>query len=152
RRPPVRDRPRGARAARAAGRGRPDDARHRRPRAAELRVRRRRLLDEHARGARGARRLMATQLADGVRITDSALSQIVVLAAESVDGARVRRPKRRVEIDVEGGQARVELELVARYGSSLQEVGRDVQERVAAGLGTMCGLEPTVDVAVEELE
>jgi uncharacterized alkaline shock family protein YloU len=96
---------------------------------------------------------VATELADGVRITDTALSQIVVQAAESVGGARVRRPKRRVEIVVEGRAARVELELAARYGSSLQEVGRAVQERVAEALRTMCGLEPeAIEVAIEELE
>jgi uncharacterized alkaline shock family protein YloU len=95
---------------------------------------------------------VATELAPGVRITDTALSQIVTTAAESVDGARVRRPKRRVEIAVDGGTARVELELTARYGSSLQELGRGVQEQVADALRTMCGLEPTaIDVSIEEL-
>ena len=39
---------------------------------------------------------MATELAPGVRVTESALSQVVVHAAESVAGVRVRRPKRRV--------------------------------------------------------
>jgi uncharacterized alkaline shock family protein YloU len=96
---------------------------------------------------------MAAELAPGVRVTDSALSRIVVHAAESVAGARVRRPRRRVEIEVDGGRARVELELVAQYGSTLTEVGREVQERVADALRTMTGLEPAaVDVAIEELE
>jgi uncharacterized alkaline shock family protein YloU len=96
---------------------------------------------------------MATELAPGVRITDGALSQIVILAAESVEGARVRRPKRRVDIAVEGRTAHVELQLAARYGSRLQEVGRAVQERVADALRTMCSLEPAaIDVSVEELE
>jgi uncharacterized alkaline shock family protein YloU len=95
---------------------------------------------------------MATELAPGVRITDTALSQIVTTAAESVDGARVRRPKRRVEIAVADGSARVELELIAPFGAPLQELGGAVQERVAAALRTMCGLEPAaIDVSVEEL-
>jgi uncharacterized alkaline shock family protein YloU len=95
---------------------------------------------------------MATELAPGVRITDSALSHIVTTAAESVEGARVRRPRRRVEIAVDGGSARVELELVAPFGSPLQELGRGVQEQVAAALRTMCGLESAaVDVSIEEL-
>jgi uncharacterized alkaline shock family protein YloU len=95
---------------------------------------------------------MATELAAGVRITDAALSQIVTAAAESVEGARVRRPKRRVEIAVEGGSARVELELTAPFGAPLHELGRSVQERVADALRTMCGLEPAaIDVSVEEL-
>jgi uncharacterized alkaline shock family protein YloU len=96
---------------------------------------------------------MAAELAPGVRITDGALSQIVILAAESVEGARVRRPKRRVDVVVDGRTAHVELQLAARYGSRLQEVGRAVQERVADALRTMCALEPTaIDVSVEELE
>jgi uncharacterized alkaline shock family protein YloU len=95
---------------------------------------------------------MATDLAPGVRITDTALSQIVTTAAESVEGARVRRPKRRVEIAVEDGRARVELELVAPFGIPLQELGRAVQHQVADALRTMCGLEPVaIDVSVEEL-
>lgn len=96
---------------------------------------------------------MAVELAGGVRVTDGALSQIVVQAAESVDGARVRRPRRRVEVEVEGRSVRVELELVARFGAPLDELGRAVQERVAEALRTMCALEPfAVDVAIEELE
>jgi uncharacterized alkaline shock family protein YloU len=96
---------------------------------------------------------MATELAPGVRITDTALSQLVTSAAESVDGARVRRPRRRVEITIADGQARVELELVARHGRPLQELGRAVQERVADALRTMCGLDPAgIDVSIEELE
>ncbi len=96
---------------------------------------------------------LVPDLGPGVRITGAALAQIVTTAADSVEGARVRRPKRRVEILVEGRQARVELELAARYGASLQEVGRSVQVEVAAALRTMCGLEPaSIDVSIEELE
>jgi uncharacterized alkaline shock family protein YloU len=96
---------------------------------------------------------MATELAPGVRITDTALSQLVTTAAESVDGARVRRPRRRVEIAVEDGRARVELELVVQHGRPLQELARAVQERVADALRTICGLEPAgIDVSIEELE
>jgi uncharacterized alkaline shock family protein YloU len=96
---------------------------------------------------------MATELAPGVRITDTALSQLVTTAAESVDGARVRRPRRRVEIAVEDGRARVELELVVQHGRPLQELARGVQERVADALRTICGLEPAgIDVSIEELE
>jgi uncharacterized alkaline shock family protein YloU len=95
---------------------------------------------------------MATELGPGVRITDTALSQIVTTAAESVDGARVRRPRRRVEIAVEDGRARVELELVAGDGRPLHELGRAVQEQVADALRTMCGLDPArIDVSIEEL-
>ena len=91
-------------------------------------------------------------LAPGVKVTDSAVAQIVVRAAESVEGARVRRPKRHLDVEIDGGSARVELELAVDYGKVLPDVARDVQERVAASLGTMCGVTVTaVDVFVEEL-
>jgi uncharacterized alkaline shock family protein YloU len=88
-----------------------------------------------------------------VRITDAALTQIVVRAAESVPGARVRRPRRRLDISIDDSRARVELELAVSYGNVLPELAREVQERVAAALTTMCGVDVTaVDVSVEELE
>ena len=96
---------------------------------------------------------MAHELAAGVTVSDAALQQIVVHAAGSVDGARVRRPRRGLEIGVADGRARVELELTARYDTVLPELARAVQERVAEALRTMCGLEPAaVDVTIEELE
>jgi uncharacterized alkaline shock family protein YloU len=50
-------------------------------------------------------------------------------------------------------RTRVGLELTVAYGRVLPEVAHDVQERVAAALGTMCGVNVTaVDVSVEELE
>jgi uncharacterized alkaline shock family protein YloU len=91
-------------------------------------------------------------LAPGIRVTDSALTQIVVRAAEREDGVRVRRPRRHLDIDVADGNAHVELELAVTYGNVLPEVARAVQERVAAALGTMCEVNVTaVDVSIEEL-
>jgi uncharacterized alkaline shock family protein YloU len=91
-------------------------------------------------------------LAPGVKLTDSALTQIVVRAAEGVEGVRVRRPRRRLSVEREDGRARVELELAIVYGTIVPEAARDVQARVAAAVGTMCGVDVTaVDVAVEEL-
>jgi uncharacterized alkaline shock family protein YloU len=93
-----------------------------------------------------------SQEGGSVSISDATLAQIVVQAAEAVEGARVRRPKRGLEIAVDGGRARVALELAAPYGAVLPELGRAVQEQVAGALRTMCGLAPaTVDVAIEEL-
>ena len=95
---------------------------------------------------------MAQRLADGVTISDATLAQIVVQAAESVEGARVRRPRRGLEVAVDGGRAHARLELAVPYGALIPELGLAVQERVAAALRTMCELEPdAVDVAVEEL-
>jgi len=91
-------------------------------------------------------------LAPGVKVTDSALTQIVVRAAEQVVGVRVRRPRRHLDVEVADGSARVALELAVTYGSVLPEVARGVQERVADALGTMCDVTVTGgDVASEEL-
>jgi uncharacterized alkaline shock family protein YloU len=88
-----------------------------------------------------------------ITITPAALSQVVLQAAEATDGARVRRPRRGLEIVVAEGHARVELELAARYGTILPAVAREVQERVAGALEGMCGLVVDgVDVSVEELD
>ena len=94
---------------------------------------------------------MTWTLADGVSISDATLQSIVVQAAESVEGARVRRPKRGLEVAVADGSARVQLELAVPYGAILQETGRAVQESVAGALRDMCGLPAAVDVSIEEL-
>ena len=88
-----------------------------------------------------------------ILVTSAALAQMVVQAAEAVDGARVRRPRRGLEIDVDKGAVRVELELAAQLGLVLPELAQEVQERVAAALVEMCGLDvQRVDVSIEELE
>ena len=92
-------------------------------------------------------------LAPGVKVTEGALTQIVVRAAEAVEGARVRRPRRKVEVAIENGRARVDLELAVAYGKVLPEVARDVQREVADALTRMCEVAvDAVDVSVEELE
>ena len=96
---------------------------------------------------------MPVEVAPGVTVSDATLTQIVVQAAESVGGARVRRPRRGLEVQVEDGRARVEVELAAqlRLGAA---GGRP--RRPGAGRGRAAddaGLEPAaVDVAIEELE
>jgi uncharacterized alkaline shock family protein YloU len=88
-----------------------------------------------------------------ITLTDAALTTIIVQSAESVDGARVRRARRKVGIELEGMRARVELELAVAYGDVLPDVAQDVQVRVTDALTRMCGLEVTaVDVTVEELD
>jgi uncharacterized alkaline shock family protein YloU len=87
-----------------------------------------------------------------VTVTPAALARLVISAAEAVDGAEVRRGRRRLDIDVRDGEARVRLELGARYGVVLPELARSVQQRVADALGTMCGVNvEAVDVSVEEI-
>jgi uncharacterized alkaline shock family protein YloU len=91
--------------------------------------------------------------AGAIRIEGDALAGLVVTAAELVDGARVRRPKRGLEVQVDGGSARVELEVAARYGVPLAELGEAVQRSVAQALERSSGLAVSaVDVLVVELE
>jgi uncharacterized alkaline shock family protein YloU len=92
-------------------------------------------------------------LAPDVKVTDGALTQIVVRAVDGVEGVRVRRPRRKIEIVVADGHVRVDLELAVEYGQVLPEVARDVQREVADALGRMCDFTvDAVDVSVEELE
>jgi uncharacterized alkaline shock family protein YloU len=91
-------------------------------------------------------------LAPNVKVTDNALTQVIVRAAEGVEGAHVRRPRRKVDVEIENGRARVDLGLTVDYGKVLPEVARDVQAEVADALGRMCDLAvDAVDVSVEEL-
>lgn len=88
-----------------------------------------------------------------IEISPGALTQVVVQAAELAAGGRVRRPRRGLEIAIENGHARVELELAARFGVVLPDLARDVQAHVADALHTMCGLSvDAVDVSVEEID
>jgi uncharacterized alkaline shock family protein YloU len=88
-----------------------------------------------------------------IRIEGDALSALVVAAAELVDGARVRRPRRGLDVSVTGGRARIELELAARYDVVLPVLGRAVQTSVADALRASAGLEvEAVDVSIEELD
>jgi len=93
--------------------------------------------------------------ADGgtISIAPSAIAQVVITAAEGVEGARVRRPRRALDVDVSDGSARVALELSVRYGAVLPDVAHDVQEEVARALREVCGLAAgAVDVSIEELD
>jgi uncharacterized alkaline shock family protein YloU len=88
-----------------------------------------------------------------ITVTPSALAELVSRAAEAVDGAQVRRGRRRLDVEISDGSARVRLELSARYGTVLPELARDVQQHVTDALATMCRVEvQAVDVSVEEIE
>lgn len=92
-------------------------------------------------------------MSGSVTVSPAALSQLVVQAAETVSGAQVRRGRRRLDVDVADGHARVRMELSAPYGVVLPRLVRKVQERVADALATMCGVEvDAVDVSVEAVE
>jgi uncharacterized alkaline shock family protein YloU len=88
-----------------------------------------------------------------IRIEGDALAGLVVTAVAQVDGARARRPRRGLDVSVENGRVRVEVELAARYGSALPETARAVQTSVADALRASAGLQvDAVEVAVEELD
>ena len=87
-----------------------------------------------------------------IRIEGDALSALVITAAELVDGARVRRPRRGLDVSVTGERATIELELAARYGTVLPALAREVQESVSAALLGSAGLAAAVDVSIEELD
>ncbi|HVA31171.1 MAG TPA: Asp23/Gls24 family envelope stress response protein [Gaiellaceae bacterium] len=90
---------------------------------------------------------------DSTTVTDAALAHIVVQAAEAASGARVRRARRKLGLEIQGDRATVTLELAVEYGKVLPEVAREVQERVADALTRMCGLDvAAVDVTVEALD
>jgi hypothetical protein len=88
-----------------------------------------------------------------IRIDGDALSALVIAAAELVDGARVRRPRRGLDVAVTDGKVRVELELAARYGTVLPGLGREVQASVTGALRDSAGLTvESVDVSIDELD
>jgi uncharacterized alkaline shock family protein YloU len=87
-----------------------------------------------------------------IRIEGDALSALVLAAAEHVDGARVRRPRRGLDVTVSDGHARIELELAASYGLVLPALAREVQAGVADALHRSAGLTAAVDVSIEELD
>ena len=97
-------------------------------------------------------RLLVEEAAGSVRVSEAALTDIVRRAVASVEGARLRKGRRRLGVELEDGRARAELRLVVSYGSVLPEVSAAVQERVADALSRMCDVEvEAVDVTVEEL-
>jgi uncharacterized alkaline shock family protein YloU len=88
-----------------------------------------------------------------ITLAAAVLAEVVARSAAEVDGARLHRRRRGLEIDVSDGRVRVALELSVRYGEVLPEVAGGVQLRVADGLSSMCGLDvDAVDVSVGELE
>jgi uncharacterized alkaline shock family protein YloU len=88
-----------------------------------------------------------------ITVTDGTLTQIVVQAAEGVEGTHVRRARRKLTLEIEDAQARVELELAVTYGKVLPDVAHEVQAQVSAALARMCGLDVrAVDVTVGEVD
>jgi uncharacterized alkaline shock family protein YloU len=87
-----------------------------------------------------------------ITVAPAALTRLVVRAAQCVDGARVRRPRRSVEVAHAGGRVSVSLEVAVSHGAIVPELAHAVQERVARAVGTACGVEiERVDLTIEEI-
>jgi uncharacterized alkaline shock family protein YloU len=87
-----------------------------------------------------------------ITVTAGALTRLVAHAAQGVDGARVRRPKRAVEVTWGEGRASISLGLSARHGVALPVLARAVQERVTDAVAAVSGLEvERVDVEIDEV-
>ena len=96
-------------------------------------------------------RILVQEPGGSVRVSEAALSEIVRRAVASVEGAQLRKGRRRLGVELEHGRARAELQLVVAYGRVLPEVCTAVQERVTEALERMCDVEVEgVDVTVEE--
>jgi uncharacterized alkaline shock family protein YloU len=90
-------------------------------------------------------------------ISSDILASYAADAAREVDGVRglvesaLHRHKG-VRIVDDDGRLRVELHLAVEWGVSIPEVGREVQQRVAAYLERMAKIDPeAVDVIVDEI-
>jgi uncharacterized alkaline shock family protein YloU len=98
-------------------------------------------------------RVLLQESGGSVRVSEAALTEIVRRAVASVEGARLRKGRRRLGVELDHGHARAELQLAVVYGRVLPEVSAAVQERVAGALARMFDVEVTaVDVTVVELD
>lgn len=97
-------------------------------------------------------RVLVKESGGSVRVSEAALAQIVGRAVSSVEGARLRKGRRRLGLELADGHARTAIEITVAYGLFLPDVARTVQERVADALGRMCDVSvDAVDVSVVEL-
>jgi uncharacterized alkaline shock family protein YloU len=98
-------------------------------------------------------RVLVQESGGSVRVSEAALNEVVRRAVASVDGAQLRKGRRRLGVELEGGRARADLQLGVAYGRVLPEVSAAVQERVADLLARTFEVEvEAVDVTVEHLE
>lgn len=90
-------------------------------------------------------------------ISSDILASYAADAAREVDGVRglvesALHRRKGVRIVDDDGRVRVELHLAVEWGVSIPDVGREVQQRVAAYLERMAKVEPeAVDVIVDEI-
>jgi uncharacterized alkaline shock family protein YloU len=97
-------------------------------------------------------RVLTKAAGGSVRVSEAALAQIVAGAVSSVEGARLRKRRRRLGLELADGHAKAEIEVAVAYGAFLPSVARAVQERVGDALARTCGVDvDAVDVSVAEL-
>ena len=96
-------------------------------------------------------------MSEQATISGDILASYAADAAQEVDGVRglvesaIPRHKG-VRISEEDGRVRVELHLAVEWGSSVPDVGREVQQRVTAYLDRMAKVSPeAVDVIIDEI-
>lgn len=93
-----------------------------------------------------------------VQIADEVIAVIAGLASTEVDGViqmsgnitneivsmlGMKNLSRGVKVDINGEEVEVKLSLVLRYGISIPETSREVQEKVKNAIETMTGLTVT---------
>ena len=97
-------------------------------------------------------------MADQATIATDILARYAADAAREVEGVHrvVDRPipgRRGVRVAGKDGAVRIEIHVVAEWGTSIPLLGSRVQERVRAYLGSMADVElANVDVVVDAVE
>jgi uncharacterized alkaline shock family protein YloU len=87
-----------------------------------------------------------------ISLEPKALDQVVRDAAETVDGAYVARSGIDISI-ADAGAAAVAVSVTAPRGAVLPELGKLVQERIAAALIGLLEAPPTrIDVTIEAID
>jgi uncharacterized alkaline shock family protein YloU len=96
--------------------------------------------------------LVIQERGGSITVTAAALTRLVAGAVDQVAGARLRRPRRGVDVRITEGRAEVSVELAAGYGDVLPELAAEAQERIADALQATCELDVgSVDVTVAEV-
>ena len=97
-------------------------------------------------------RVLVKEEGGSVRVSEAAVTEVVRGAVSSVEGAQLRKGRRRLALELADGHARAELDVRAPYGAVLPDLARAVQERVGEALRKTCEVEvDAIDVTVVEL-
>lgn len=85
-----------------------------------------------------------------IKISEAAVASVVAVSAAEVDGVKAvggKKPKKIskkankvVQLVFENGSVKIDLSVIVRYGCSIPDVGREIQENVIASVEAMTGL------------